>query len=104
VLHSLQFSLTAVEKQSGAGDNQRWIRLEATSEGGLVQILIAHSGDGFEHPEQAFDPFESASSAGEKASLGLSLCATILRDNNGQASAVNLEPRGAAILLELHAG
>jgi signal transduction histidine kinase len=104
VLHSLQFSLTAVEKQSGAGDNQRWIRLEATSEGGLVQIMIAHSGDGFEHPEQAFDPFVSASSAGEKASLGLSLCATILRDNNGQASAVNLEPRGAAILLELHAG
>jgi hypothetical protein len=33
----------------------------------------------------------------------LSLCATILRDNNGHASAINLEPHGAAILLELQA-
>jgi K+-sensing histidine kinase KdpD len=35
--------------------------------------------------------------------LGLSLCATILRDNNGRASAVNLEPHGAAIILEVKA-
>jgi K+-sensing histidine kinase KdpD len=40
---------------------------------------------------------------GETAGLGLSLCASILRDHNGRASAVNLEPRGAAILLELKA-
>jgi hypothetical protein len=31
------------------------------------------------------------------------LCATILRDNDGLASAVNLNPQGAAILLELQA-
>ena len=35
--------------------------------------------------------------------MGLSLCATILRDQNGRASAVNLDPRGAAIILELQA-
>jgi K+-sensing histidine kinase KdpD len=35
--------------------------------------------------------------------LGLSLCATILRDNNGRASAVNLEPHGAEIILEVKA-
>jgi K+-sensing histidine kinase KdpD len=35
--------------------------------------------------------------------MGLSLCATILRDQNGRASAVNLQPRGAAIILELQA-
>ena len=52
-------------------------------------------------PERAFDPFVPAQAAGETAGLGLSLCATILRDNNGHASAVNLDPRGAAIILEL---
>jgi K+-sensing histidine kinase KdpD len=35
--------------------------------------------------------------------MGLSLCATILRDQNGRASAVNLQPHGAAIILELQA-
>jgi K+-sensing histidine kinase KdpD len=45
----------------------------------------------------------SAQADRETAGLGLSLCATILRDNNGRASAVNLEPRGAAIILELRA-
>jgi K+-sensing histidine kinase KdpD len=69
-----------------------------------VQILIAHSGRAFEHPDRAFDPFVPPQAAGdETAGLGLSLCATILRDNSGHASAVNLEPRGAAIVLELQA-
>jgi K+-sensing histidine kinase KdpD len=40
---------------------------------------------------------------GETSGLGLSLCATILRDHHGRISAVNLEPRGAAIVLELQA-
>jgi signal transduction histidine kinase len=101
VLHSLQFALTSVEKQSS--EAERWIRLEASCEGGLVQIMIAHSGESFAQPAQAFDPFAPTQSAGESSSLGLSLCSTILRDNQGRASAVNLEPRGAAILLELRA-
>jgi C4-dicarboxylate-specific signal transduction histidine kinase len=68
-----------------------------------VKILIAHSGPGFLHPDRAFDPFVPAQARGETAGLGLSLCATILRDHNGRASAMNLEPRGAAIVLELNA-
>jgi K+-sensing histidine kinase KdpD len=35
--------------------------------------------------------------------MGLSLCATILRENNGRISAMNFEPRGAGIVLELQA-
>lgn len=100
VLHSLQFALAAIEKQR---DRERWIRLEASSERALVQIVIAYSGEGFEHPEHAFDPFVASAPSGESLSLGLNLCATMLRDNQGRASAVNLEPRGAAILLELQA-
>jgi C4-dicarboxylate-specific signal transduction histidine kinase len=101
VLHCLQFAIKAVEGQSTAGE--RTVRLEATAEGDHVQILIAHSGPGFPHPERAFDPFVPNQVAGETANLGLSLCATILRDNGGSATAMNLESRGAAILLKLQA-
>jgi signal transduction histidine kinase len=101
VLHCLQFAIDAVERQGPAPEATKTVRLEAASEGNLVQILIAHSGPGFLHPERAFDPFVPSQATGETAGLGLSLCATILRDHNGRASAINLEPRGAAILLEL---
>ncbi|MDR3739074.1 MAG: histidine kinase dimerization/phospho-acceptor domain-containing protein [Terracidiphilus sp.] len=105
VLHCLQYSIAAVENRgsSSSPDEPKTIRLEATCEGRLVQILVAHSGPGFLNPERAFDPFTPAQMIGETAGLGLSLCATILRDHNGRASAGNLEPRGAAIILELRA-
>jgi C4-dicarboxylate-specific signal transduction histidine kinase len=104
VLHCLQFAIEAVESQpqTEAEEAGKTIRLEATTEGNMVQILIAHSGPGFLYPERAFDPFVPAQATGETVGLGLSLCATILRDHEGRASAINLEPRGAAILLELH--
>ena len=105
VLHCLQYAIESVENQGRAPSpgEPKTIRLEATSEGNLVQILVSHSGPGFAHPERAFDPFTPAQATGETAGLGLSLCATILRDHNGRASAINLEPRGAAIILELQA-
>ena len=107
VLHCLQFSMDAVERQGVAKAESpadgRTIRIDATAEGNRVQILVAHSGPGFLHPERAFDPFVPAQAAGETAGLGLSFCATILRDNNGRASAINLDPQGAAIILELQA-
>ncbi len=111
VIHCLQFAIEAVDRPNPAQGpaaapsfaDPKTIRLEATSEGNLVQILVAHSGPGFLQPDRAFDPYASAQPNGETAGLGLSLCATILRDHNGRASAVNLEPRGAAILLELQA-
>jgi signal transduction histidine kinase len=105
VLHCLQFAMEAVENQ-GPVSNQpktKVVRLEATAEGNQVQILVAHSGPGFLHPDRAFDPFVPSQISGETAGLGLSLCATILRDHNGRASAVNLDPGGAAIILELQA-
>ena len=107
VLHCLQFAIEAADSPSSvlasSEQNAKTVRLEATSEGNVVQILVAHSGLGFPDPERAFDPFVSAQAGGEMAGMGLGLCATILRDHNGRASAVNLEPTGAAILLELQA-
>lgn len=103
VLHCLQYSIAAVENHGfdAAEEQPKTIRLEATSEGDLVQIMVAHSGTGFASPERAFDPFTPGQVCGETGGLGLSLCATILRDHNGRASAMNLEPHGAAIVLEL---
>jgi signal transduction histidine kinase len=101
VLHCLQFAIEAVEKQDPTHGEAKAIRLEATSKENMVQIQIAHSGPGFPDPEHAFDPVLPAQATKETASLGLNLCATIIRNHNGRASAVNLEPYGAAIFLEL---
>jgi Signal transduction histidine kinase regulating C4-dicarboxylate transport system len=103
VLHCLQYSIAAVENHGTETEDEhpKTIRLEATTEGPLVQIMVAHSGASFAKPERAFDPFTPGQVCGETGGLGLSLCATILRDQNGRASAMNLEPRGSAIVLEL---
>jgi C4-dicarboxylate-specific signal transduction histidine kinase len=105
VLHCLQFAIDAVESKhlAPATGEAKTVRLEATASGDLVQIYISHSGAPFLHPDRAFDPFVPAQATGEMAGLGLSLCATIMRDHNGRATAMNLGPRGAAILLELNA-
>jgi C4-dicarboxylate-specific signal transduction histidine kinase len=102
VLHCLQFAMDAVENVEA--DSERLIRLEAIYESADVQIKVTHTGPGFDQPGRAFDPFTPPHpGSGEAAGLGLSLCATIVRDNRGHAKAVNLEPRGAAILLEFPA-
>lgn len=101
VLYCLQFAIETVEGVEPPGEKS--VRIDATAEGDVVRIVIAHSGPGFLHPARAFDPFVPAQAAGETAGLGLSLCATILRENNGRISAVNLKPRGAGIVLELQA-
>lgn len=105
LLHCLQYAIGAVERETPASAprESKTIRLEAAREGSLVHISVTHSGPGFLNPERAFDPFVPARAGGETAGMGLSLCATILRDQNGRASAVNLQPRGAAIILELQA-
>lgn len=103
LLHCLQFCMEAVDSLGPATDREKTIRLEATCENSRVQILVAHSGPAFLHPERAFDPFVPRQVMGETAGIGLSLCATILRDHHGRISAVNLEPHGAAIILELQA-
>jgi two-component system NtrC family sensor kinase len=101
VLHCLQFAMEAVEHASSG--RERTVRLEANAEGDRVQIVVAHSGPKFHHPEFAFDPYIPAAGGLDASGFGLSLCATILRDNQGKAFAVNLESEGAAILLELQA-
>lgn len=102
ILHCLQYAMEALETLPAGRD--RIVTLEAEAAAPNVRITISHSGPGFASPDHAFDPFVPAqAAAGETVGLGLSLCATILRENNGQATAKNLTPTGAAIVLELEA-
>jgi C4-dicarboxylate-specific signal transduction histidine kinase len=93
--------MDAVEKLDTT--HEKTVRLEAIAENNQVQILVAHSGAKFLVPARAFDPFIPEPASDESTSIGLSMCASIIRENNGKASAVNFEPRGAGILLELQA-
>ena len=101
VLYCLQYAMDAVEKLDAA--HEKTVRLEAAVEKDHVQILVAHSGARFMVPARAFDPFVPEPAGEESTSLGLSMCASIIRENNGKASAMNFEPRGAGILLEMQA-
>lgn len=101
VLYCLQYAMDAVERLDT--NQEKSVRLEAVVDKNQVQILVAHTGPKFSAPARAFDPFVPEPAAEESTSLGLSMCATILRENNGKASAMNFEPRGAGILLELQA-
>jgi len=103
VRHCLQFAMHAVEGVRSSAGEPRTVRLEALHDSGKVQIVVTHSGPGFVSPERVFDPYAPPLPSRESAGLGLSLCASIMRENEGRASAVNLEPRGAAIILELKA-
>ena len=101
ILYCLQFAIEAVEGPGASAD--RSVRVEANSADEIVKIVISHSGPGFLHPTRSFDAFIPAEAAGETAGLGLNLCATILRENSGRISAINLDPRGAALILEMQA-
>ena len=102
LLHVTQYAIDTVLR---VGPNQeRSIRIEATSsatEDGRIHILIAHSGQGFPHPERAFDSLSSGFGGSESPGIGLSLCAAIIREHRGNISAINYTPTGAAILLDL---
>jgi signal transduction histidine kinase len=86
VLHCLQYAMSAVEREIPAVSvaEPKTVRLEAASEGNHVQISVSHSGPGFVQQERAFDPFAPAQPGADTDGLGLSLCATILRDQKGR--------------------
>jgi len=99
ILQCLQYAICAVERQTP--ETPKFVRLDAAYEAGLMRITVGHSGPWFPHPETALDPSASEPINEDPAQLELSLCAVILRKLNGRALAVNLQPCGAAIVLEL---
>jgi His Kinase A (phospho-acceptor) domain len=99
LLHITQFAIESVMRLSA--NEAKAIRMEASSKDGRVQILVAHSGQGFPNPERAFDSLSSGFSSSEPAAIALSLAAAIVRDHHGTISAVNYQPIGAAVKFDL---
>ena len=102
LLHATQYAIDAVLR---VGANQeKSIRIDAsasTGEEARIEILIAHSGPGFSHPDRAFDSLTSGFTGAESTGIGLSLAAAIVREHRGNITAINLQPTGAAIQIDL---
>ncbi|HTV15564.1 MAG TPA: ATP-binding protein [Acidobacteriaceae bacterium] len=82
---------------------ERRLLVEVANIPRAVEIMFSDSGPGFAEPGRAFDPFFTTRNPGEGVGLGLSICYAIVREHGGEISAVNLHPRGAAVVIELPA-
>jgi signal transduction histidine kinase len=82
---------------------ERRLTVEAASVGHNVQVTFTDSGPGFAQPGRVFDPFYTTRDQGEGMGLGLSVCYSIIREHGGEISALNVHPRGAAVVIELPA-
>jgi signal transduction histidine kinase len=100
----LQVAKNAISSMDAAnGDLDRRLTVEAAADSHCVQITFSDNGPGFKNPARAFDPFYTTREQGEGMGLGLSICYSIIREHGGEISAVNLLPRGAAVVIELPA-
>ncbi|MGA8110537.1 MAG: ATP-binding protein, partial [Acidobacteriaceae bacterium] len=80
---------------------EKRLTVEAVPLSHAVQVAVIDSGPGFPEPSRAFDPFYTTRHPGEGVGLGLSICYSIVREHGGEISAVNLQPRGGAVIIEL---
>ncbi len=96
LLNLLNNSIDALE---GAGLKQ--VRIEAIRQEERVILRFDDSGPGFAEVNRAFDPFYTTKPIGKGTGLGLSICYGIVKEHGGDIYALNLEPQGARIVLEL---
>jgi two-component system NtrC family sensor kinase len=82
-------------------DREKQIRIDAMQSGDRIQMLISDSGPGFPNPDRVFDPFFATTVTGGNPGLALSLCYSIVREQGGDMSASNLQPHGAAVVIEM---
>jgi two-component system, NtrC family, sensor kinase len=100
----LQITRNAIASlQEVPKDAHRRLRVEVMPIGNRVQIAFADNGPGFLEPGRVFDPFFTTRHPGEGIGLGLSVCYSIVREHGGTIIAQNLQPQGAAVVIELPA-
>ncbi len=124
----LQVMRNAIASLESAPEGaERRLSVEVAAIPKAVEVMFSDTGPGFAEPARAFDPFFTTRSAGEGVvlptqsagawpdtasqqpkswpggdpGLGLSICYAIVREHGGEISAVNLHPRGAAVVIEL---
>jgi two-component system, NtrC family, sensor kinase len=86
---------------SGDGGQAKVLRVDASHDGDGITVLISDNGPGFADPNRAFDPFFATRSPRAGAGKGLSVCYAIVRDHGGEITAHNLQPHGAALVIQL---
>lgn len=77
------------------------IRVTVSHDERMLHLIVSDTGPGFREPGRVFDPSYPVGQAGDGAGLGLSLCYGIVREHGGEISAFNLQPHGAAVMVEL---
>ncbi|MBV8630540.1 MAG: hypothetical protein JOZ83_06415 [Silvibacterium sp.] len=97
----LQILSNAAAALQSSHDGEKKLQMHAAVNRNRVQILISDNGPGFPNPERVFDPFFTPRQPGQGVGLGLSVVYSIIRDHAGEISAFNLQPRGAAVAIEL---
>jgi signal transduction histidine kinase len=96
LLNLLNNSIDALEHAS-----RKRIHIEASHMGDRVLVRFDDTGPGFADLNRAFDPFFTTKPIGKGTGLGLSICYGIVKEHGGDIYAVNKEPNGARIVLEL---
>jgi two-component system NtrC family sensor kinase len=96
LLNLLNNSIDALEPVS-----RKRIHIEASRMGERVIVRFDDTGPGFSDVNRAFDPFYTTKPVGKGTGLGLSICYGIVKEHGGDIYAVNKEPNGARIVLEL---
>jgi signal transduction histidine kinase len=96
LLNLLNNSIDALEHAS-----RKRIHIEASHIGDRVLVRFDDTGPGFSDLNRAFDPFFTTKPVGKGTGLGLSICYGIVKEHGGDIYAVNKEPNGARIVLEL---
>jgi signal transduction histidine kinase len=82
---------------------QKTVRIEAHREAEKLIVRVSDSGPGFVDLDRAFDPFYTTMPVGQGTGLGLSICYGTIQEHEGKIYAHNLQPAGAAVIIELPA-
>jgi two-component system, NtrC family, sensor kinase len=77
------------------------ITITAARRDDRVVLAFDDNGQGFTDINRVFDPFYTTKAIGKGTGLGLSICYGIVKEHGGEIHAMNLDPHGARILLEL---
>src|SRR5260370_33754224 len=96
LLNVLNNSIDAMDKAP-----VKRVRIEAVQEEKRVVVRFDDTGPGFDEVGRVFDPFYTTKPVGKGTGLGLSICYGIVKEHGGEIYAINLEPSGASVELEL---
>jgi two-component system, NtrC family, sensor kinase len=89
----------SIEAMQESGEKRLRVEIYARDE--KLCVRLTDSGPGFPDLNRAFDPFYTTKPVGKGTGLGLSICYGLIREHGGDIYAENLQPSGAAVVIEL---